>query len=137
MYMIKGERMKIIHVSLFSLVCSMGVLHAGPQPIRVQNSNKNIKVQLQTDKIVRIPGQPEYVLEPYAVQVIKVPDLGKYRLVVTFVGLERGGYITIPFEVTPTTTSLVIPDQTKNYNNTAAYIKQLDTPEPTVHGGDW
>lgn len=131
--------MRIGNVRLICIVvCFVGFVQAGSGSIKVQNSETKIKLQLHADDYKPIVGQPEYVVEPKAVQIITVPNIpGKYRLFIVFPGLEVAGFATFPVEITQANQLVTLPNQTENYNYMKAYKKSMETPEPEVHGGSW
>ncbi|MFI5333192.1 MAG: hypothetical protein ACHQVS_03770 [Candidatus Babeliales bacterium] len=140
--------MKMRYVMVVSLMGIVMVLDATPKTVSVKNGSKKIRLQVQTATLEYtgvitpyvIKGQADYILEPNQVKnIVILNGPGSYTFVITFVGLERGGYATLPVEIKPNTTGVVIDDawEIKQYNYIAAYIKQMDTPEPEVHGGSW
>lgn len=141
--------MTIRYLMIASFLSAVAVLDAAPVTMQVKNGSKKIKLDVQTSVIdpttkinnfYAIPGQPSYTLEPNETKNITIVNgPGSYTFVITFVGLERGGFLTRIIEVKSNGQKYVIDDawETKQYNIFADYIKKMDTPEPEVHGGDW
>lgn len=134
--------MTIRHLMIASFLSAVAVLDAAPVTMQVKNGSKKIKLEVQASVIdpktkinnfYPIPGQLSYILEPNEEKNITIVNgPGSYTFVITFVGLERAGFLTLIIEVKSNGQKYVIDNawETSWYNKNADYIKQMDTPEP-------
>lgn len=132
--------MKMRYTWLLSIITMVMALDAAPKTVQVKNGSKKAKLTIKNSDHTPIKNQPEYTLVPNEVKNVAIINgPGSYIFSLVFVGLERGGDANMAVEIKPNTTLVIIDDawEIKQYNYAAAYIKQLDTPEPEVYGGSW